>query len=367
MQFTCDRQDLSNAISNVSRAVSGKSSLPALEGILLRAEGNKVTLIGYNLELGIWGDMEAAVAEEGEIVLNARHFSDICRRLPSDSVSISVDKKQMVTIRSGKAEFSLIGIAAGEFPELPVLTDGKEFELDGGMLADMIARTLFCVAASDVKPIWTGTYFEFKDGHLRLVSVDGYRMAIREEPLTCMEDGSFIIPGRTLNELLKFLQEGTAVSIRAGKKHVLFEVGDYTVITRLIEGEFVNYEGAIPKTFITELRVSTADLIESVERASVLITERLRSPIKLNITDECIGVSCVTAQGKVSDEAPFVSKQGENFEIGFNNKYLLDALRSSGCDEVRVLLGGAESPIRVLPLEGESFIFVVVPISPRRG
>ena len=367
MQFSCTRQDLCACIANVSRAVSGKSSLPALEGILIRAEAGHITMYGYNLELGIWGDMEGNIIEEGEIILNARHFSDICRRLPSESVNLSVDKKQMATIKSGKAEFSLIGIAASEFPEMPFLADGKEFELDGGMLADMISRTLFCVAASDVKPIWTGTYFEFKDDRLRLVSVDGYRMAIREEPLNCMEDGSFIIPGRTLTELLKFLEEGTVVSIRAGKKHVLFEVGDYTVITRLIEGEFVNYEAAIPKNFVTELRINTAELIESVERASVLITERLRSPIKLNITDECIGISCVTAQGKVFDEADFISKQGENFEIGFNNKYLLDALRSSGCDEVRVLLGGSEAPIRVLPLEGESFIFVVVPISPRRG
>lgn len=367
MQFTCNRQDLTTCIANVSRAVSGKSSMPALEGILIKAYNDKVTMYGYNLELGIWGDMEAVVQEEGELILNARHFSDICRRLPSESVSLSADKKQITSIKSGKAEFSLIGIAASEYPELPFLPDGKEFTLDSGMLSDMIGRTLFSIAASDVKPIWTGTYFEFKEDRLRLVSVDGYRMAIREEPITSLNEGSFIIPGRTLQELTKFLEEEKEVHITAGKKHVLFEVGDYTVITRLIEGEFVNYEAAIPKTYITELRVTTADMIDSVERASVLITERLRSPIKLNITDDCIGVSCVTAQGKVFDETGFIKKEGDNFEIGFNNKYLLDALRASGCDEVKILLGGPEAPIRILPPEGEHFIFVVVPISPRRG
>ncbi len=367
MQFTCTRQELSTCIANVSRAVSGKSSLPALEGILIRAENGRVTMYGYNLELGIWGDMEANVMEDGELILNARHFSDICRRLPSESVLITADKKQITTIKSGKAEFSLIGIAASEFPELPYLSDGKEFVLDSGMLSDMINRTLFSIAASDVKPIWTGTYFEFKEDRLRLVSVDGYRMAIREEPVTVMEDGTFIIPGKTLQELVKFLEEGKEVRITAGKKHVLFEVGDYTVITRLIEGEFVNYQAAIPTVCKTELRVKTADLIDSVERASVLITERLRSPIKLNINDDCIGVSCVTAQGKVFDETDFVTKNGDNFEIGFNNKYLLDALRASGCDEVRILMINDSSPIRILPPEGDHFVFVVVPISPRRG
>lgn len=366
MQFICSKQELCTAIANVSRAVSSKSSLPALEGILIKAYNGRVTMYGYNLELGIWGDMEANIMEEGELILNARHFSDICRRLPSESVSLTSDKKNITTIKSGKAEFSLIGIAASEYPELPYLADGKEFSVDSGMLADMINKTLFSVAASDVKPIWTGGYFEFKSDRLRLVAVDGYRMAIREEPINSLIEGSFIIPGKTLTELTKFLEEGSVVNIVAGKKHVLFEVGDYTVITRLIEGEFVNYEAAIPKTFKTELKISVENMIESVERASVLITERLRSPIKLNITDECIGVSCVTAQGKVFDETDFISKTGDNFEIGFNNKYLLDALRASGCDEVRVLLGGPEAPIRILPLEGESFIFVVVPVSPRK-
>ena len=366
MQFSCSKQDLNTLISNVTRAVSSKSSQPALEGVFIRAKGDRITMYGYNKELGIWGDIEANVLEEGEIVLNARHFSDICRRLPSEGVSILSDKRLITTIKSGKAEFSLIGIAASEYPELPYLSDGKQFDVESGMLFDMINKTLFSVASADMKPIWTGTYFDFRNNMLRLVSVDGYRMAIREEPLDYMEEGSFIIPGRTLTELLKFLGEEGTVRITAGKKHVLFEVGDYTLITRLIEGEFVNYEGAIPKSFKTELRINTAEMIDSVERASVLITERLRSPVKLNITDECIGVTCVTAQGKVYDEMNYISKVGENFEIGFNNKYLLDALRASDCDEVRILLGGSEAPIRILPLDGENFIFVVVPVSPRK-
>lgn len=366
MKFSCTREALSSCISNAARAVASKSSLPALEGILIKAADGKVTMYGYNLELGIWGDMEASVAEEGEIILNARHLSDICRRLPSESVCIESDKKLVTVIRSGKAEFSLMGMASSEYPELPWLNDGREFELEKGMLADMINKTLFSVAAGDAKPIWTGTYFEFGKETLRLVSVDGYRMAIREEPVRSGEEESFIIPGKTLSELIKFLDGEGSVKITAGKKHVIFEVDEYTLITRLIEGEFVNYRGAVPSGGRTQLLVSVQEMTESVERASVLITERLRSPIKLSITDDCIGVSCVTAQGKVYDEMSFISKSGDNFEIGFNNKYLLDALRASGCDQVRIILGGPELPAKILPPEGESFVFVVVPISPRK-
>lgn len=179
-------------------------------------------------------------------------------------------------------------------------------------------------------------------------------------------EGNFIVPGKTLGELEKFLVEGDEdVQLVAGKKHVLFEIGDYTIISRLIEGEFVDYASAIPQTEKTVVKARVAELIESVERASVLISERLRSPIRLAVRDDGIRVSCITAQGKVFDEVGFLEKTGEDVEICFNNKYLLDALRAVESDEVRLTFSGNVAPLKVQPVEGDSFIFVVVPVAPK--
>ncbi len=366
MKFSCDRAALVAAIGNVSRAVSSKSSLPALEGILLRADDGELTLSGYNLELGIWTVLTANIAEPGSVVLGAKFFGDICRRLPGDMVTVEVDEKSVATIKSGKAEFSLIGIPGEEFPELPSLREGNHFTIERELLRSMIRQTLFAVGVGEVRPIWTGTLFEMKENRIRLVSVDGYRLALREEAVRGGNEGNFIVPGKTLGELEKFLVEGEEdVQLVAGKKHVLFEIGDYTIISRLIEGEFVDYASAIPQTEKTVVKARVAELIESVERASVLISERLRSPIRLAVRDDGIRVSCITAQGKVFDEVSFLEKTGEDVEICFNNKYLLDALRAVESDEVRLTFSGNVAPLKVQPVEGDSFIFVVVPVAPK--
>lgn len=362
MKIVCNKQELVEAVSNIQRAVSTKSSVPALEGILLKTEEDKIELCGYDLELGMTTKIPARVEEPGSIVLSARLFGDIVRRLPVDMVELSVDEKNMASIVSGASEFSIVGILAEEFPELPVITSETSVTIAHNILKSMIRQTIFAVADNDAKPIHTGTLFELGEDKIRLVSVDGYRLAIREETVKCEENISFVVPGKTLSEVLKLLKDDeTQLSFAVGKRHILFQIGNYTVISRLLEGEFLDYKSAIPPTQTTEIIVKTRSFIESVERVSLLITDRLKSPIRCIFDDQEIKLSCSTAIGRANDQLE-AKIEGNTVEMGFNNRYLLDALRNSEGDEVKIQLNGALSPMKVLPREGNSFLFLVLPV-----
>ena len=362
MKITCFRQKLNEAVLNIQRAVSAKSSVPALEGILIRADENGVLLCGYDLELGITTVIDAEVEEKGSIVLSARLLGEIVRRLPAETVTVSADDRQMTTITSGEAEYSIVGIPAQEYPELPAVSGEASLKLQSGVLRSMIRQTLFAVAESDAKPIHTGTLFELEQKKLRLVSVDGYRLAIREEPVECNLETSFVVPGKTLGEVLKLLGEDeNEVELQIGRRHILFSIDSYTVISRLLEGEFLDYRAALPNGSTTEMKVSTQAFVNSVERVSLLITDRLKSPVRCVFGKNEIRVSCSTAVGRANDRLE-ADIRGDELEMGFNNRFLLDALRNTECDEVRVLLSGPLSPMRILPPDGESFLFLVLPV-----
>ena len=363
MKITCSKQQLTEAVSNVQRAVSTKSSIPALEGILLKAHGQEMTLCGYDLELGMTTTIEASVEEPGNLVLSARLFGDIVRRLPGEQVCIASDEKNITAITCGLSEFSIVGIPAEEYPEIPSITGETTIDLPHSMLKSMIRQTIFAVADTDAKPIHTGTLFELGGGTLRLVSVDGYRLAIREEPVQANEEASFVVPGKTLNEVTKLLSdsEEETLSLVVGRRHILFKIGNYTVISRLLEGEFLDYKAALPAASSTEVLVNTRSCIESVERVSLLITDRLKSPVRCLFEDNEIKLSCSTSMGRANDQFE-AQITGGNVEIGFNNRYLLDALRNAEGDEVKVQLNGPLSPMKVLPREGNAFLFLVLPV-----
>ncbi len=362
MKFTVQKNHIAEAVSNIQRAVSTKTSIPALEGILLSASADTLELCAYDLELGITTSIPAQVAEEGKAVLSAKIFSDIVRRTPDDSITVSVDEKNMASIESGYSLFSIIGIPAVEFPELPKLTDATAIQLPGNVLKSMIRQTVFAVAESDAKPIHQGSLFSLEGGRLDVVSVDGYRLAKRTEAVEFDKDISFVVPGKTLSELLRLLKDtDEPVAISVGSRHILFNAGNYTVISSLLEGEFLNYKAAIPAEGKTEVVMRTREAIESVERVSLLITDRLKSPIRCVFSQNEVKLLCTTSMGRASDQLE-VNLTGEDVEIGFNNRYLLDALRNTECDEVRVQLSGPLSPMKVMPKEGESFLFLVLPV-----
>ena len=362
MKFTVNKSDITEAVSNIQRAVSTKTSIPALEGILLSATETGLELCAYDLELGITTVIPAFVMEPGKAVLSAKLFSDIVRRTPAETVTVSVDEKNMATLESGYSRFSIIGIPAEEFPELPKLSDSTQISLPGALLKNMIRQTLFAIAESDAKPIHQGSLFSLENGILDVVSVDGYRLAVRREPVDFSEDLSFVVPGKTLSELLKLIKDSEEpVEISAGRRHILFKIDNYTVISSLLEGEFLNYKAAIPPESQTEVVLKTREAIDSVERVSLLITDRLKSPIRCLFDNNEVKLNCTTSMGRASDQLD-VEMTGQSVEIGFNNRYLLEALRNTECDEVKVQLGGPLSPMKVVPKEGDSFLFLVLPV-----
>lgn len=362
MKFTVNKSDITEAVGNIQRAVSTKTSIPALEGILLGASEEGLELCAYDLELGITTVIPAFVTEPGKAVLSAKIFSDIVRRTPAETITVTVDEKNMASLESGYSRFSIIGIPAEEFPELPKLTDSTQFSMASSVLKSMIRQTLFAIAESDAKPIHQGSLFNLENSVLDVVSVDGYRLAKRSEPLNFDEELNFVVPGKTLSEILKLLKDSDdPVEISAGRRHILFKIDNYTVISSLLEGEFLNYKAAIPPDSQTEVVLKTREAIDSVERVSLLITDRLKSPVRCIFSDNEVKLNCTTSMGRASDQID-VEMTGQSVEIGFNNRYLLEALRNAECDEVKVQLGGPLSPMKVVPKEGDSFLFLVLPV-----
>ncbi len=362
MKFNCNRQKLTEAVTNVQRAVSSKSTMPALEGILIKAFNNKITLCGYDLEIGITTTINADIKENGAIVLNAKLFSDIIRKMPENTISIETNEKFITYIKSGKADYKIIGISNEEYPELPSVRGDNTIKMDGETLKSMIRQTIYAVSDKDIKPAHKGSLFEIGNGNIKVISVDGYRLAIRTEKIEYDEEKSFIVPGKSLSEVIKLIGDDTNdISFTVGDRHIIFNIDEYSIITRLIEGEFMNYKAALPKTHSTELKVNTRRFIDSVERMSLLLTEKLKSPVRCKIEDGLIKTSCNTAIGQAYDEFE-AQISGEDVEIGFDNRYFLDAMKYSETDEVKIQLNGTLSPIVILPSEGDNFIFLVLPV-----
>ncbi len=367
MRFLCQRKTLWEATANVQRAVSSKSSIAALEGLLLKAKAGKLSLTGYDLEVGILTEIEATVEKEGEIVLNAKLFSEIIRSLPEETLQITVDEKRMAVITSGPSEFNILGFDASEYPELPQIGDTRRLEIDASVLKGMIRQTIFAVAQSDVKPVHTGVLFELGADNLRLVAVDGFRLAMRNEPLAGAPDMRFIVPGKTLSEISRLILEETGnVRIDLGFRHILFEMEGYTVISRLLDGDFLDYERSIPDGYKTQIRLNVRQATECIERISLLISDRMKSPVRCLLENGRIFLSCVTAAGKANDEFD-AQMEGDMLEIGFNNRYFLDALKNSECDEVLLQLNGALSPMKIVPDDGNGFLFLVLPVRLKAG
>lgn len=365
MRFHCDKATLCEAVNSVAPAVSAKSTVMALECVLLRCREGRLSVIGYNLELGITKEIEVQSAENGEILLNARLFGEILNKMPEGSVSVASDEKLLTVIKSGGAQFTILGMSAEEYPEIPLVSEERSFRLPADTLRSMISQTLFAVSQDMNTPVLTGALFEKKGGFLHLVSVDGCRLALRREPVAGEEDFRFIVPGKTLSELLKLTSRYAGgeeeILVKAGGKHIVFCCGGYNMISRLLEGEFIDYNAAIPREYKTRLTVSARAFAESIGRASIIISEKIKNPVKAVFENGVAAISCETSMGKVTDSFP-VALEGEPVRIGFNNKYMTDALKASELDELIIEINTAFSPIKLLPKEGDSFVFLVMPM-----
>lgn len=365
MNLKCKLKKLNETILNVSYAVSQKSTILALEGILLVCKDNKLELTGYNLELGIIKTIEVESLEDGQIVLNSKLFGDIIRKMPGEEISISVDDKNIVFIKSEKSEFTLVGISAQEFPEIPIINETKSFYIDSTILKKMLSQTSFAISTNEQNPIYTGSLFNVENTSITIVSVDGYRLAIRKEIININNEFSFIVPGETLKEIQKLIKdekEENQIKISFSDKHIIFEIYDYLVVSRLLEGQFIDYKNIIKSEDITTTIINPKDLIKSIERVSIMINDRFKSPVKCVVEKKLINLSCSTTLGNVIDEIE-IETQGKELTIGFNNKYMLDALKVCESDKVKLSFGNSDNPIKILPNDGgDSFLFLVLPV-----
>lgn len=369
MKFSCEKALLQAAISSTSRAVSPKSSIPALEGILLEA-GCDLRLTGYNLETGIRTIVPADIREEGTLVLGARLFGEIVRKLPDDIVTFQ-SENYMVNIKCGMSEFNILGTDPEEFPELPTVEYQNSLILPQSRLKAMISQTLFAVSDNESRPIHTGSLFEVDSEGLTIVSVDGYRLALRHESIDKKEGAetfSFVVPGAALSEVEKICSDvDEPASVTQGARHVMFKVGDTMLVSRRLEGEFLAYRQAIPRNNTIHVEGDTRALLSSIDRVSLIISDKLKSPLRCVFDSNLLKISTKTAIGDAYDECP-LSGDGGGLEIGFNNKYLMDALKAAPADKVRLELTTGVSPCVILPTEGEeNFLYMVLPVRLKAG
>ena len=363
MKFSCEKALLSTAVSTASRAVSPKSSIPAMEGILIEA-GSVLRLTGYNLETGIQATVPAEIREKGSLVLSARLFSEIVRKMPDDILTFSSNGYN-VNIKCGLSEFNILGTDPEEFPELPSVDQQNALTLKQPVLRSMIGQTLFAVSDNESRPVHTGSLFDVEGNTLTVVSVDGYRLALRRETVEekhGVENFSFVVPGSALSEVEKICSSEEKVTITQGARHIMFQAGDILLVCRRLEGEFLPYKSAIPRNNTTIIQADSRTLLSCLDRVSLIISEKLKSPLRCVFGDGMLSVSTKTAIGDAADQCP-IEGNGGGLEIGFNNKYLMDAIKAAPADKLRLEFTSGVAPCVILPAEGEeTFIYMVLPV-----
>lgn len=373
MKFVSSKQQLLKIINTVQKAVSAKSIMPILECIKIDADmAGKLIVTGNNLDLCIEYCDECNIMEGGSIALSSRMFGEIVRKLPDGSVSVNVNEENNVTtIKCDKSEFNIQGLSGFEYPAVPEVPETYRFSIAQASLKKMIKKTIFAVSQNEArKPILTGSLFEIETGVLSIVSTDGYRLAICKETVSSsLADKKFVIPGLTLREVFKVLEDDDekTVDIIVSDRHVMFQFENYKVVTRLLDGEYINYKPVLMTPNSIVVIANTMALSESLERASLLINDDISAkaekvPVRLNIVMDKIEITCMTGKGKVHDVVD-VSLNGEDIEIGFNHKYLLEALRACEEEEVKMEFSNPRSSCFIRSTgNDDSYTFMILPV-----
>ena len=369
MRFTCEKSMLVQGLSIAGRTVAHKSSLAVLEGILCQA-GDGLTLTGYNMDTAISYRIDAEVTEAGDCILPARLFGDIIRRLPEGPVTVVVDENYKVSIRSGYASVSISAEKSMDYPELPDVNDGEAVYIPQNVLKDLISGTIFAVSENQGRPIHTGVKFEVSDDAVSAVAVDGFRLARRtwhpETPLR--RNLSFVVPASGLKETEKILTDSEDnTSMVLGRKHILFSMGNATLICRLLEGDFLDWRKVVPTNCPVKLAAHVSDLASSIERVGLIVSEKYQSPVRCHFGDQVLQLRTNTTIG-VAEDRCCIAGDGKGLEIGFNVRYLADALRVIPSDEVVLELTNGLSPIVLTPADDKhDFAYMVLPVRIRNS
>ena len=290
-------------------------------------------------------------------------LSEILRKMNGMQVEISADDRLNCNIKCNEATFDIMGMAATDFPEIPSVSEVNSFKIEGKILTQMKKGTSFAAAQSEgSKPILTGIDISLFDGFIQFVAIDGYRMAIKKEKINIDKNFEFIVTSKAINEAVKLIEdENEPVKIKVGERLISFNVNGYDFISRLLEGEFVNYKKTIPPSFTQKVTVNTRDLINTIERVSLLISESFTTPVRCYFNELNVIFTCATSQGRATET--FNTKlEGENFEIGLNNHYLLDALKAIEDENINILFNGSNAGVLITPIEGDSFKYMIMPM-----
>lgn len=367
MKIVCYKDKILKAINSVVKGVASKTTMPILEGILIQTNDNEIKLTTYDLEIGIEYVIECEVQEQGSIVVNAIMFSEIIRKLPDTEIHISVNDKNLLEIECEGALYKLATMNPEEFPELPKIEVENSIEIDQSVLKNMIRKTIFAVSSEESRPIFTGCLFEIENNKLSLVAVDGFRLALRTIYLNKQtNDFSAVIPGKTLNEVNKILTDSfEPIKIGVSKNQALFEMDNCKIVTRILDGEFLNYKNVIPSNWETRIKVNKSSIQNCFERISLIsassVEKEKKYPVKTQVDIGKIIISCTNQTGDAKEEL-YVSTEGKNLEAGFNPKYFLDSLKAIDDEEVYIEFGTSISPCLVKSVENNDYTYMILPI-----
>lgn len=371
MKIIFEKEKLLDIINTVQKAVAVKSVMPILECIKLEAfEDGTVVITGNNLDLCLEYKSECIVNEPGDIAISSKMFGEIIRRLPEGDVHISVNfDNNIMHLKCGSSEFNIQGLDANEYPAIPEVEESYRFSITQEKLKRMIRKTIFATAANEGrKPILTGSLFEINTGVLTVAATDGFRIAKVDSTVdTSLKNIKFVIPGLTLREIMKVLEDiDENVEIVTSQRYVKFCFDNYTIVSRLLEGEYVNYKPIFNTPNSIVVNVNTREFVDSIERAALIINDsnlqkNEKVPVRLLISNDVIDITCTTSKGKIYDTVS-ADKMGEDIEIGFNHKFLLEALRNCEDENIRLELSNPRAACFIKPTENNDYIYMLLPV-----
>lgn len=365
MKITVIKNEIETAVSSVYRVVPAKASVETLEGIYLQATSDKLTIKGYDLEIGIEAIIDAEVKEEGSVIVPAKLFYDIVKKAPSQSITISVSDKFVTSITSGKSRHRLTGISAKDYPTLPKEEETDSVIIKAGVLEELIKHTMYAISNNTSRPIYTGSLFEIKNHTLTVVSIDGYQMGIRKySDENIKNENEFVISGKTQKELLALITNPEAeVKIIVCKRHCIILLDNYKILTRMIEGNFIEYNSTIPKTKKTTVEVNAYELQKAIERLMIVAVNKINSPVKCEFVNSEfeLHMTIKTPMGEAEEVISLDKFVGDDVTIGFNGNYLYNGIKNADCENVTLLLNGEISPM-VVTDDKNGFINLVVPM-----
>ncbi|MDR0222790.1 MAG: DNA polymerase III subunit beta [Oscillospiraceae bacterium] len=370
MKFKAEKNVLYEAVSSAAKACALKSALNILDGVLLSLDGDTLTVTGYDLEIGIKISVKVEGGEDGEIVTDPRLLSEMVRKMPGDTVDFMIKGDKEIKITSGKSVLSLPFKSGGDFPNIIEIKKDMSFDISEKLLKEMLTRVEFSASKNDSNPSLTGIKIEIEDKVFYSVATDGNRLAAKHCKIET-ENVDFIIPEKAVSSLVKNLSDDEekenpkTVNISIDKNQVCVSKENYMIISRLLDGKFVNYKRIIESPYPKVITVKVRELASSMERCLLLISEKLKSPVTCYFNEDSVKISCRTALGAIDEEIDISVKEGylSGFSVCFNPRFMFEALQKTYCDEIKICLDSNLKPFKITPLDDDGeFIFIIVPI-----